>query len=157
MTTWICLPWGGKARRRGASGVLTCPEGAAILEFAIALPILFALLAGAFELGRALLIRQIMVEAVRGGARYLARVPDPTCRITCSPDAARAADLTLDQILQNTGLPRASVTVSPQVDVGSETVSMRADLRLNVDLLRMFGLGPVLNLEVEHQERRIAG
>ena len=120
------------------------------------LPILFALLGGAFEIGRALLVRETMIEAVRSGAGYLARVPDPSCDASCAPGVVRAVAITLDQILQNSGLPRTAVSVSPQWDAASQTVTMQAELRLDVDLLRLFGLGPVLTLEAIQKERRIA-
>lgn len=147
-----------RRRVRALADLSGCRDGTAIIEFALALPILFALLAGAFELGRALLVRQAMIEAVRGGARYLARVPDATCRASsCSPGAARALALTRDQILENTGLPRAALSVSSRDDVGAGQVAVRAELRLDVDLLRVFGFGPVITLEASHREPRIAG
>ena len=83
-----------------------CEEGAAILEFALVLPLLLALLAGGFELGRALLLQSALTEAVRGGTRYLARVPDPTCRSVCSTGAAHAVALATDQIVENRGCSR---------------------------------------------------
>lgn len=141
--------------RRNLAAVGRCETGAAILEFALALPILFALLGGTFELGRALLVREIMIEAVRGGARYLARVPDPTCQALCTAGAERAVGMTLDQIVENSGLPRARVNVSSSGDPGSDTVAMKADLRLDVELLRIFGLGTMMKLEAVHEERRI--
>ncbi|MFD0934180.1 TadE/TadG family type IV pilus assembly protein, partial [Methylobacterium trifolii] len=74
------------ARHAGTLRALArCREGAAILEFALVLPILLLLVGACFEIGRALLIYQSMTEAVRSGARTLARLPDPTCRDGCAP------------------------------------------------------------------------
>lgn len=139
----------------GPGALLGCEAGAAILEFALVLPILFALLGGAFEIGRAILVRHAMIEAVRGGARMLARVPDPSCEGGCPPAVARAVAATRDQILDNAGLPGAALTVSPHWDARSGTVAMRADATLGVDLLRFIGFGPVMTLQASHQEPRV--
>lgn len=136
-------------------GLARCEAGSAILEFALVLPILFALLGGAFEIGRALLVRHVMIEAVRGGARSLARVPDPSCEVTCAPGVVRAVAQTRDQIAENAGLPAAALDVSPRWDAGSGTVAMEADARLDVDLLRAIGLGPILTLRATHREPRL--
>ncbi len=61
------------------TSLAACEDGAAILEFVLVLPIMLALLGGAFELGRILLVDAALEAGVRGGARYLARVPDPSC------------------------------------------------------------------------------
>lgn len=52
--------------------------GAAAIEAAAALPFLVALGAGLFELGGAFYNYELMQTGVRDGARYLARVADPT-------------------------------------------------------------------------------
>jgi len=49
-------------------------RGAAIVEFAIVLPVLLILLFGITELGRALYQQNTLYKAVQNGARYLARV-----------------------------------------------------------------------------------
>ena len=130
-------------------------DGAAILEFLLVLPILLALLAGAFELGRALLVREAMIEAVRGGARYLARVPDPRCDDLCTPGAAHARAITRAMIAENTGLAPATIVVVSHGDPDSPTVTMLARLSLDNDMLRFVGLGPVLTLEAAQQEQRV--
>lgn len=126
-------------------------SGAAILEFALLLPILVVLVYGCFEIGRALLVRQAMEGAVRGGARVLAQVSDPACETVCPPGAARAVRLALSQIVANTGLPAEAVTVEPQSDPPLGTVAMQASVAFDV----MFP-GPVpfkrWTLKVRHQE-----
>ena len=143
-----------EARTRDRT-VLGCEDGTAILEFALVLPILFALLAGAFEIGRALLVRHAMVEAVRGGARVLARLPDTNCDVRCPPGVLRAVAMTRSEILELSGLPSTGLDVSSRWNAAAGTVAMRAELRFDVDLLRFLGLGPVLTLRVTHTERRI--
>ena len=133
-----------------------CEEGAAILEFALVLPLLLALLAGGFELSRALLVQSALTEAVRGGARYLARVPDPTCRSVCSAGAVHAIALATDQIVDNTRLARSQVRVYPVPDPPLGTVMMMAEVVLSVDMLGWIGLSPTMRLTAIHQEARVA-
>ena len=130
-------------------------SGAAILEFTVALPILVALFFGCFELGRALLVRQAMEGAVRGGARYLARVPDPTCAPACSPGAAHAVRMTTDRIVENTGLASAAVSVAPD-PAPPGTVAMSAAVAFRVDFLAPGTLGTTWTLTARHQEQRVA-
>nr|WP_254803826.1 TadE/TadG family type IV pilus assembly protein [Methylobacterium sp.]USU34600.1 pilus assembly protein [Methylobacterium sp.] len=126
-------------------------SGAAILEFALLLPILVVLVYGCFEVGRVLLVRQAMEGAVRAGGRILARVPDPVCDTACAPGAARAVRITQGQIRDNTGLSSEAVTVSPQSDPPLGTVAMQASVAFDV----MFP-GPVpfkrWTLKARHQE-----
>lgn len=135
--------------------LVACEAGAAILEFALALPIILALLAGCYAVGRALLVRQVMVEAVHAGARYLARIPDPTCRPVCSAAAERAVATTVEQIAENARVPVDTISVSPRPPASDETVSMHAEVRLSVELLSVFGLGPVVTLRATQREQRI--
>lgn len=147
----------GARKLIGSPGALAvCESGAAILEFALVLPIVLILLGGAFEIGRALLIREAMIGAVRSGASHLARVPDPSCDGPCAPGAARAAALALDQIVENSGLARTAITVSPRWDRDARTVTVRADLKLDIDILRLAGVSPFMTLEVSQTERCLA-
>ncbi len=52
-------------------------DGAAIVEFTLMLPLLFSLLAGVSEFGRALYHHHVIEMALRNATRYLSRVPDP--------------------------------------------------------------------------------
>ncbi|WP_375407959.1 TadE/TadG family type IV pilus assembly protein [uncultured Methylobacterium sp.] len=130
-------------------------SGAAIIEFALLLPILILLVFGCFELGRALLVRQAMEGAVRAGARSLARVPDPSCRPGCSLGAARAVRLTVDQILANTGLPPGAVSAEPAADAPYGTVVMEASVAIDVSFLDTATFRKRWDLNVRHQEQRV--
>ena len=145
--TWI---------RRSPHDLAGCGAGAAILEFALVLPILLALVAGCFEIGRALLVYQAMGEAARGGARYLARVPDPTCRPACSPEAARSIEMTRTQIADNTRVARSTISVSTLANPPDGMVAIRAEVALGADLLAMVGLERLLTLRITHFEARVA-
>lgn len=136
-------------------GLARSETGAAIIEFALILPLLLVLIGGCFEFGRAMLVYQSMTEALRGGARYLARVPDPTCRPACAFGAMRAVEMTRRGILENARLPPRSVRVAPRGDPPLGTVVMEAEIVLATDLLALLRLDRVLTLRAAHQEARI--
>ena len=60
-------------------------HGSAAVEMAMVLPIMLALLFGAFELGNYFLTEHIVVKAVRDGARFAARRPINTDYVGCAP------------------------------------------------------------------------
>ncbi len=132
-----------------------CEEGAAILEFVLVLPILLALVGGAFELGRILLVDAALEAGVRGGARYLARVADPSCNPGCSPGAAHALSLARDRILENTRLAPSRLRVEPLTDAGPGHVGLRAEADVSVDLLGWAGLSPTIRLSATHRESHV--
>ncbi|AMJ62711.1 TadE/TadG family type IV pilus assembly protein [Bosea sp. PAMC 26642] len=125
------------------------------MEFALLLPVLVVLCAGGVELGRALFIHAAIETAVRGGARLLALVPDPTCSPTCSWGAMDAIAVARDEIMSNTKLPGSAVTVMPVRTLVSGTVALRADVKVNFDLLAILGIEPSLTLSATHQEQAI--
>ncbi|MCJ2082590.1 TadE/TadG family type IV pilus assembly protein [Methylobacterium sp. J-090] len=147
-------PLAGEPLARRLRALRDEDSGAAILEFALLLPILVVLVYGCFEVGRALLVRQAMEGAVRAGARILAQVPDAACEAGCPPGAARAVRITESQILANTGLPPGAVTAEPQPDPPAGTVAMQASVAFDV----MFP-GPVplrrWTLKARHQEPHV--
>jgi Flp pilus assembly protein TadG len=61
-------------------------RGSAMVEFALAFPILAIILVGVLEIGRAIHYHQALTEGVRAGVRYLTRVGDP-----CSAASKQAA------------------------------------------------------------------
>jgi hypothetical protein len=61
-------------------------RGSALVEFALALPILVFIVVGVLEIGRAIHYHQALTEGVRAGVRYLTRVGDP-----CSSASEQAA------------------------------------------------------------------
>lgn len=141
----------------GASPITlgACEEGAAILEFVLVLPILLALVGGAFELGRILLIDAALEAGVRGGARYLARVADPSCTPGCTPGAAHAMTLARERILENTRLAPSHLRIAPLADAGPGHVGLRAEADVSVDLLGWAGLSPTIRLSATHRESHV--
>ena len=148
-------PGRGRPARHGALGSTGNEDGAAILEFALVLPILFALLAGCFEIGRALLIYQAMNEAVRGGARLLARIPDATCRPACTPGVAQAVAATQAALVRGARVAPELVRIVPVPDAVEGAVAMRAEVGLALDLGPAFGFDRILTLRAVHQEARV--
>jgi len=146
----------GPARRK-AAGFAACEDGSAIVEFAIILPVLVVLAAGCFEFGRALFIRAAMENAVRGGARLLAQVSDPTCSPVCSRPAAAALAMTRRDIAANTGLAEVAVLVSAIPDPVPGTIVLKAEARVGFSLLPLLGLDSVLTLTAAHRERTVEG
>lgn len=135
---------------------LTDEGGAAIIEFALILPIVFALLAGCYEFGQALLVRQSMLEGVRSGARSLARLPEPRCLPACPQHAEEILALTRAMIAQDARIRPEQVKLSSGWDARTQLVAVTAEVALHGDLLGAIGLSPLLTLSTTHREAWIA-
>lgn len=61
--------------RRTVAALIRSNRATAAVEMALMLPIMLALLFGAFELGNYFMTEHVVVKAVRDGARYAARRP----------------------------------------------------------------------------------
>lgn len=141
---------------RRASDFARDESGAAILEFALVLPILIALVFGCFEIGRALLVQQAMEQAVRAGARYLARALDPDCAPNCPEIVRHAIRMTTEQIVENTRAAASAVRVVPLPEPPPGTVVMTASMPFEVDFLGKAGVKTSWILTARHQEQRVA-
>ena len=71
--------------RRKLGTLVKSTRGAAAVEMAMVLPIMLALLFGAFELGNYFMTEHIVVKAVRDGARFAARRPITPDYDGCAP------------------------------------------------------------------------
>ncbi len=90
-------------RRRHASGRRR--RGAAMIEFALCLPILLLLVFGIMEIGRALMVYQILTNGAREGAR-LAIIPGSTdAKVTSK----------IDTYMTNAGISGHTRQVSPSI------------------------------------------
>lgn len=87
--------------RRGNRIVNRC--GAAAVEFAIVAPVFFVLVIGMIEVGRALMVQQVLINASRVGARQAA-----TAGATTS-----AVQTAVSQYATSVAVPSVSVSVSP--------------------------------------------
>ena len=65
-------------------------KGQALAEFALILPVLFLLIAGIIEFGRAWNIKQAVTDAAREGARYTVIVDTRTMTQTVDPNRVKA-------------------------------------------------------------------
>ena len=92
----------GKARRRRHRGV-------AAVEFAIVAPIFFMVVIGIIEVGRAMMVQQVLINASRVGARRAVMLSSTQQAVT---DAAR-------DYASGVGVSGVSVTCSP--DPGTAT------------------------------------
>ena len=103
------------------AGLIKNTHASAAVEMAMVLPIMLALLFGAFELGNYFLTEHIVVKAVRDGARFAARRPIDADYAGCTPsndliDATR--NVTRTGQVDSDGTPRfASWDDSDSIDV----------------------------------------
>ena len=79
-------------------------RGAAVVEFAIVLPVLLTLLVGSIEMGRAITVQQTVTEAARAGARVL------SMRNTKTATDVRAI---IDQVMSRANLKNYKVEITP--------------------------------------------
>ncbi|MBT6440806.1 MAG: hypothetical protein HOK61_00140 [Alphaproteobacteria bacterium] len=101
-----------------------CRRGAALVEFALILPLLLLLLVGSIEIGRGINVRNSLGEAARAGARVFSMRKEK--------DEADVRAM-IDQIMSQAGLKKYTVTLDPdpssdikQLDPVTVTVSVAA-------------------------------
>jgi Flp pilus assembly protein TadG len=110
-----------RASVRGATRPVPADAGQALVEFALVLPLLLALLIAVFEFGRAWNAYQVITDAAREGARNAVianptiteeyvreRIRDALARASLDPDNA---SISLSGFNDQTGSP-ATVTIS---------------------------------------------
>lgn len=108
-------------------------DGQSLVEMAIVLPILLALLVGIFEMGRAWNVYQVLTNAAREGARS-AVIP------TNSESKVRG---TIDDYLADAGLDPGLGTVT----INGQGGGVGTPTRVSIDYPYKFGfLGPVVSL-----------
>jgi hypothetical protein len=134
--------------------------GASIVEFAIVLPLMLALLAGGVDLTRAVFAYQTADKSVKAAARYAARLP------VASLDAGGwgvtpVKNLALRGTLDGSGEPLlwgwtdlSTVTVTKD-STSDLRVRLTAAVPLSFDLLPLIGLPQTLTVSVSHEERHI--
>jgi Flp pilus assembly protein TadG len=102
-------------------------RGAAVVEFALLLPVLMTLLVGAWEGGRLIEINQILSNAAREGARLAASGQATSTQVQTA----------VLNYLSNAGLPttNAVVTVSDLTHAGDPAAATQMDqLQVNVSI-----------------------
>ncbi|HEX5409235.1 MAG TPA: TadE/TadG family type IV pilus assembly protein [Gemmatimonadaceae bacterium] len=116
-------------------------RGALIVEFALIVPILFFLVFGIVDFGRAYFTMNNLAAAVREGARYGAVLP--------SPVPAWASDSMSQRVIDFSytfgGIPLQKSQVTSAIDVGTETATVTANytFRPITPLLRMINMDSI--------------
>ncbi|TWT99135.1 TadE-like protein [Botrimarina colliarenosi] len=98
-------------------------RGVAAVEFAIVAPLFFLMVLGCIEIGRALMVQQVLISASRVGAR------EATTLNGTSSDATSAAV----SYASGASVPGVTATVSP--DPGSAKAGELITMTLSVDFL----------------------
>lgn len=94
-----------KPRTRKRTYRLETRKGAAVVEFAVVAPLMILLTTGMMEMGRVVMVKQLLVNASREGAR-LAVLPEAT---TIEVQNA------VEQELQASSIHGATITLTPTV------------------------------------------
>lgn len=152
--------------RRACARLVSCERGSVLVEAALVIPILLALLAGMFELTRTIVRYQMMDKGVRAGARYLARVPAMAVstwglqRARCIATRGVASnESTCDSVGQciTPGLcdatARAGINQDSSLIVASpKRIRLVASVNLGTPLLTIFNRSGSLTVRIEHEE-----
>ena len=93
-------------------------EAAALIEFAVALPLLVVLVVGIFDFGGAFNLKQELNNAAREGARFGAA--QPTNDLTGSPPSVDAIRFLVDSYLKTAKINDCGLDTASQVPVGGQ-------------------------------------
>jgi Flp pilus assembly protein TadG len=93
----------GLVLRRRPRGSRVARAGAAAVEFAIVAPIFFMLIIGMIEVGRAIMVQQVLINASRAGARRATMLSSTTTEVVN----------TVAEYTTGVGVPTVTATVSP--------------------------------------------
>jgi Flp pilus assembly protein TadG len=95
-------------------------DAAAIIEFAVALPLLIVLVVGIFDFGGAFNLKQKLNNAVREGARFGASQPtNDLSTPTGQPPSVSAIRYLVDSYLQTAGINDCGLSTAPEVLVSA--------------------------------------
>ncbi|HET6156704.1 MAG TPA: TadE/TadG family type IV pilus assembly protein [Dongiaceae bacterium] len=147
-------------------------SGAALVEFTLLAPFLLFLSLGMSEFGRFLYQYQLVLDGVRDGARYLARLYDPADNSTLADQKkANAKNLAVTGTIDGTGAARVDGWTAADVDFTVTAVDNSAgDYRgqttlyivqatttfdyADMGFLSVLGL-PALSVDATHMQRAI--
>src|SRR5580693_220147 len=93
-------------------------EAAAIIEFAVALPLLIVLVVGIFDFGGAFNLKQELNNAVREGARFGASQPTSDLSLA-KPPSVDAVRFMVDSYLQTAHINDCGLSTAPEVLVSA--------------------------------------
>jgi Flp pilus assembly protein TadG len=141
--------------------------GAALVEFTLLAPFLLFLCLGMSEFGRFLYQYQLVLDGLRDGARYLARLQDPND----ATNQTKAANLVVTGTIDGTGASRVGGWTAADVDftvtpIDNSAGDYRGDTTIytvqatttfdyaDVGFLGALGL-PALSVDATHMQRAI--
>ncbi|MBX9760261.1 MAG: pilus assembly protein [Beijerinckiaceae bacterium] len=152
-------------RRRAAPRLASCERGSVLVEAALIIPILMALVVGMFELTRTIVRYQMVDKGVRAGARYLARVPEsavPTWGIQRARCVATRGVASNESTCDSVGkciaigwcdaTARAGITHELLVASSPKKVRLVANVTLASPLLAFFNRSGAVTVRVDHEE-----
>jgi Flp pilus assembly protein TadG len=134
------------ARRLQRAWARSLRRGAAVTEFAIVAPVLFLMVIGFLEFGRALMVQQVLINASRVGARqaittgatlnevqtavqdYTSGVAVPGVAVTVSPNPGTAASGTTIVVTTSVAFSDVSWMTSPWF-LGGKTLTASSQMR----------------------------
>jgi Flp pilus assembly protein TadG len=159
--------WTLPGRWRFALASWRSESGAALVEFTLLAPFLLFLGLGMSEFGRFLYQYQLVLDGLRDGTRYLARLQDPTT----TANQTSAANLAVTGTIDGTGAARVDGWVAADVtftieDVDNSAGTYRGDSTIHVvhaattfdyaDVGFLGALGlPALSVAATHEQRAI--
>ncbi|NNE84643.1 MAG: pilus assembly protein [Alphaproteobacteria bacterium] len=142
-----------------------------MFEFAIALPILLVIFAGAWEMARGLWTYEILNKGVRDASRYLARVDDPTSALSeqMALRLVLSGDIDLDQpprldfndvtiVVGTRTYANTSGQIYRSPNGGTEpidVVQVRANMTYEAPLLGFLNIASPIEFSVAHEQRYI--
>ncbi|HKP24801.1 MAG TPA: TadE/TadG family type IV pilus assembly protein [Dongiaceae bacterium] len=151
------------------AGLRSNESGAALVEFTLLAPFLLFLALGMSEFGRFLYQYQLVLDGLRDGARYLARLQDPTD----ATNQTNAANLAVTGTIDGTGAARVDGWTAADVefvvedlDVDNSAGTYRGGATIqrvqatttfdydDVGFLGALGL-PALSIDATHMQRAI--
>ena len=148
-------------------GLRSNESGAALVEFTLLAPFLLFLGLGMSEFGRFLYQYQLVLDGLRDGTRYLARLQDPTA----TANQTSAANLAVTGTIDGTGTARVDGWVAADVTFTIENINnsagtYRGDTTIHVvhaattfdyaDVGFLAALGlPALSVDATHEQRAL--
>jgi len=96
-------------------------DAAAIIEFAVSLPLLVVLVVGIFDFGGAFNLKQELNNAAREGARFAATQPSNDLGLSVPPPSISAARFVVDSYLLTAGINDCGLSTSTFALAGSYT------------------------------------
>ena len=140
---------------------LRCSSGTASIEAVLVLPVSIALMAGGTEFARGFSHYSTADKAMRGAARYLARVPEDAI---CSWGLNNARNLAVYGKLVPGGadplIPgwTTDTVTSPTCDgafPAEIVIQLQTSLPFTFEMLSAVGLSNEITINVKHEERHI--